>query len=443
MKRAFITDMTLEGFKELMRREFNQKFPDEIRESSSQYWKNASLSELVNIFSNPENEQKTRKISFGLFCIRQNKGRSDPNLAQEICQIISDQKIKPGCLQLSQDGSFLRISVLSAQKPKVQFAIHKEWLEENTPVPDAIAHFIPFKHANEGRFYTIKLGDIQKIVRDEAWDKLIDPMLCQTWLRLGTVTKTKPSILIKSGLQKFGPRTDMEENSPALSSNKSAAFSDMVGLSHYVNPATNFDSSKASKGSMDFEQPINQTVDQFTRDRADSISKKKKITFALDFVQTDKTNGSKGQFSNKSQLHLFGSDEVIMVGHNKSGKDKSPHRGQRHIKTTIESGSHPTTEETLAEMIARNSNISEPLSRQSSAKIYPRCFSEDNPAEYSFSLQDREIFMSKDLAKSIEASTNPGSPAQTAHEIKIGEIAPRSILGKYSLSAHASRKAKS
>src|SRR3990167_1599316 len=436
--------MSLEDLKDCVRREVTPDSKDMWASSDDLTSENPSLPELVDTFSSPDTEPKTRKISFALFCIRQFRGRADQNFTQALSQILAGQKLKPSYLQLAQDDSFLRISATSIQKPRVQFADHREWLESNSLVSDSVAHFLPFKHATEGRMYTIRLGDLQKIVQDDAWDKLVDPKLCQVWLRMGMGSPTKPSILVKSRLQKFGQRCDPLELSPSFSSNKSQASFEQNEQGGFLERRTNENSSKASQGSADLGKVMQQDCDQPARDRVDSISKKKKISFALDQVKSKQTNGTSCLSGAVLNLSPFSSEGAIMVGQNRyPSKERSPHRGQRNIKTTIELGANPSLEHVMSEQSSQHWSSSEPLSRQSSPKHLVGTNTEGVLREHLYQVPDTDQRISSTKVLSIQASTNPGSPTLTAQEILVGEMAPRSKLGKYSPSTHIAWTGKS
>jgi hypothetical protein len=63
------------------------------------------------------------------------------------------------------------------------FTNHRSAIEEKASQPDSLMVFFPNKYIKEKRLYVLRLEDVERIVKSDSWEKLVDPQVCQCWIR--------------------------------------------------------------------------------------------------------------------------------------------------------------------------------------------------------------------------------------------------------------------
>lgn len=417
-----------------IKREIIKDSKDSWESPDDKSWNTPSLEELVQCFQNISTEPKLRKRSFGLFCIRVYRSRTESSVAQALTQIVANSPKRGDSLSFTQEGSFLRIGMMSTSKSKVQFSTHQEWLESNSSNWSAVSHFIPNKFAAEGRIYTVNTFDLRKIAEEEAWDKLADPLVCQTWLKVALGSPSRSSILIKGEFSKFGHQHRADRGSaqysPSFTSSKSGANS--------YNYQNNLDSQnetpeviQVSEDNKVKEPSSSSRKNGQNYDLSSSVSKKKQISFALEPANCSRRSAGGSFASVGSSLSPDLSQVAISVAeHPTFSKERSPHRGTRTVKTTVDIGAVSRDEaqgnkasDSPAGVKRVGQNLEELRANSCSEGKHP---SEEDIWNFGG-------LTSHHKNSTYEPSTNPGSPSFMPRELKTGELAPKLKLGKYAL----------
>lgn len=416
-----------------IKREITRESKDSWESADDNSWNTPSLEELVQCFQNMSTDPKLRKRSFSLFCIRVYRSRTETSVAQMLTQIVVNSPKRGDSLSFTQEGSFLRIGMMSTSKSKVQFSTHQEWLEANSSNWSAVSHFIPNKFAAEGRIYTVHTSDLRKIAEEDAWDKLADPLVCQTWLKVALGSPSRSSILIKGEFSKFGHQRRADgasaQYSPSFGSSKSGVnpYKAQINTASQNNTPEVFQVSDDNKAN----QPSSSSSKNGQNyDLCSSVSKKKQISFALEPANCSHRSAGGSFASVGFGLSPDESQATISVANPTFTQERSPHRGTRSVKTTVEIGL--VSREEAQPNKASNSPAGTKRVGQSLEELRANSCSEgQNPLEED--LWNLGGLTSHHKSSTNEPSTNPGSPAFMPCELKTGELAPKSKLGKYAL----------
>lgn len=141
--------------------------------------------ELIAAFQDARSEPLLRKLAFCNLILAIHVWKKQPGGRQLPDLVITSFQLKDG---------FLGLAYQYSQEAKNIFDGFKADLESKASEANTTMLFVPIKFISEKRLYQLGLDAIRRIVQTQAWEKLLDPMVCLCWIKLPTTAK---AILVK------------------------------------------------------------------------------------------------------------------------------------------------------------------------------------------------------------------------------------------------------
>jgi len=157
----------------------------------------ASVFNLISTVQDGHAKPVMRKMSFCVILMILDYWKTAPN--QAFLEMILNQ--------FKLVDRFLYSCAGHDQEAREIFNNSRDELETRGKSQGVLALFIPNKYLQEKRLYSISKSDAERLISTGQWDKLIDPMVCQCWIRLSSEARAmthskKPSITSLAGLAK-------------------------------------------------------------------------------------------------------------------------------------------------------------------------------------------------------------------------------------------------
>lgn len=160
--------------------------------------------EVIAAFQDARSSPLLRKLAFCNLILAIDVWKKQPGGRQLPELVVTTFQLKDG---------FLGLAYQHSQEAKNIFEGFKAELELKASDVNTIMLFVPIKFISQKRLYQLGLDAIRRIVQTQAWEKLLDPLVCLCWIKLPAAAK---AILVKKSTLEIMDSANSDDRSSSL-----------------------------------------------------------------------------------------------------------------------------------------------------------------------------------------------------------------------------------